>query len=255
MFVEDAENRIRLDFGEALDSHMDDICSTEQGDSLKPGVESWLSEEQLKGKVTVEAKNTNRSGEDRRSADDYENPLISSDVTLKKRAEMAQKAGEPEGISVKLERRGNIHHATAQDRKAKQDNRTPEQEAQHQKRRIKAVEVRAKRTPEQRKRTQEKGQKHLSGLTLEAKKRKKHGDRDRYQSKEGQKRRKILEAQGKVRKAQVGKVHYERLKAQETFEDKKRRLELRRLNRKSRVKTPKQRAELKRKIQERENEE
>jgi hypothetical protein len=29
-FVEDAENRIRLDFGEALDSNMDDICDWAQ---------------------------------------------------------------------------------------------------------------------------------------------------------------------------------------------------------------------------------
>jgi hypothetical protein len=178
-FVKDAENRIRLDFGEALDSNMDDICSTRHGDPSKQVVESWRSEEQLESKVRAGAIRTKRSGEDPKSADGYENPLLSSDVTPKKRAEMAKKAEGAEGISVRLERRGNIHHTTAQDRKGKQDNRTPEQEARLKKRRTKAAEARAKRTPEEYKLDLEKARKRYSKLTPETKEQRKKLAQDR----------------------------------------------------------------------------
>jgi hypothetical protein len=73
---------------------------------------------------------------------------LSSNVTPKKRAEMAKRAEGAEGISVRLESRGNIHYTTAQNRKGKQDNRTPEQEARLKKRLTKEL---TPETKEQRK--------------------------------------------------------------------------------------------------------
>lgn len=92
---------------------------------------------------------------------------------------MAKKAEGAEGISVRLERRGNIHHTTAQDRKGKQDNRTPEQEARLKKRQTKAAEVKAKMTPEEHKLGLEKARKCYSELTPETKERRKKLAQDR----------------------------------------------------------------------------
>jgi len=74
------------------------ISATGDGDPSKQVVESWRLEEQLGNKVRAGAIQTKRSGEDPKSADGYENPLLSSDVMPKKRAEIAKKQRQLKGF-------------------------------------------------------------------------------------------------------------------------------------------------------------
>jgi len=72
---------------------------------------------------------------------------------------------------VRLERRGNIHHTTAQDRKRNARHWTPKQEARLKKRRTKAAEAKAKRTPKEHKLVLEMERKHYLELTRKTKER------------------------------------------------------------------------------------